>query len=292
MRNLTIALVALSLVVTTSDADAKKKHPKTKKPTIQTGDPLPKKPSKNPKCQDKGAVRFIGSGPSTPLAIVQKGKIESAGDACCAPWAVKGASYKALDAFGQIVGDAQISGGEGYDVTQCYELELATKKGKPGVGLYVDGPFVAPKSAAWTPSASELASLGKTIAALEHALVENAPYSCPSAPALRPLADRALTFSFKDGKDVQQYAVVGGPLLIVARLQADGRWIARDFSDGYPNTCMQRAYEPRAVVDMNGDGVPELVVHDDLGDSFGDIVFGYEAGRYQHIASAVHGSTA
>jgi len=292
MRKLTLLLCALALLATTSDADAKKKHKQQKKPPIMTGDPLPKKPVKNAQCHDQGAARFIGSGPSTPLAVVKKGKIDDAGVACCAPWAVKGAHYKTLDAFGQIVGDADISGGEGYDVSQCYELDLTTKKGKAGVGLYVDGSFSAPKSVAWTPSANEQAALVKTIANLEHALVATAPYDCSSGPKLRPFAERTLFFSFKDDKETVQYAVVGGPLLIVARLQSDGRWVACDFSSPSPDSCRLRAYEPRAVFDMNGDGSPELVVHEDLGDSFGDIVLGYAHGAYREVAAAVSGSTA
>lgn len=289
MRKLTLALCALAVLATTPDAGAKKKH-KPKPKTIQTGDPLPKKPVKNAQCHDKGATRFVGSGPSTPLAMVKKGRIEEPGVACCAPWAVKGAVYKTLDAYGQIVGEASIAGGEGYDVSQCYELQWSTTKGKPGVGLYVDASFKPPKSVAWAPSAAEHVALQKTVDALEHAMVKAASYGCtPDKPLA--LDERAQFFSFETDDRVGHFAVVGGPLLIVAELQKDGRWIAQSLGLR-TNTCQSRAYKPRAVFDMNGDGAPEIVVYEDLGDGFGDLVLGFENGGYRQIAAAVGGSTA
>jgi hypothetical protein len=110
---------------------------------------------------------------------------------------------------------------------------------------------------------------------------------------VHPFAQRALFFSFEHDQTVPlHYAVVGGPLLLVARLQADGRWVARDLSSAPTDTCMPRAYEPRAVFDITGDGEPEIFVHEDLGDSFGDLMFGYQFNGFRLVATAVGGSTA
>lgn len=282
MRKLAI-VVALLLVA--GDASAKKK-----KHFINTGDPIPTKPVTNKQCHDKGAIRLIGSEPSTPFAVVnKKGEIDSAGDACCGQWARAGTKWKAVDAYGQIVGDTVISGGEGYDVTQCYELSFETKKGKPGVGLYLDGPFKQPKSVAWTPSDNERAALSKLVSTLEHSMVPNAPYTCGKDwPKALPINERTLFFLVEKEK----WAVVGGPMMTVAKLQDDGRWIARDTESSWSNTCMQRAYLPRAVFDINGDGKPEIFLHNDFGDAFGDIALGFENGRWLEVAAAVHGSTA
>jgi hypothetical protein len=278
MRRLAIIL---SLLFVVSDASAKKKP-------INTGDPLPKKAIKNKQCHDKGAVRLIGSDPSTPFAVVNtKGDIDSAGDACCGQWARKGTHWKSVDAYGQIVGDTIISGGEGYDVTQCYELSFDTKKGKPGVGLYLDGPYKQPKSVAWTPSDNERASLSKLVATLEHSMVPTAPYTCTPEKPL-PFAERSLFFTV----DKERWAVVGGSMLTIARLQDDGRWIAKETDATTSNTCMPRAFLPRAVFDINADGQPEIFVHQDFGDCFGDIALGLSANRWLEVAAAVHGSTA
>lgn len=283
-----IALV-LALLFVVSDAQAKKKP-------IHTGDPLPAKPVVDEQCHDKGAVRVIGSEPSTPFAVVRKGVVRSAGEACCAQWARKDARFATVDAYGQIVGEAEIKGGEGYDVSQCYELSFTTKKGKPGVGLYLDGGYKPPKSAAWTPSAAESTALAKLVASLESAMVPKAAYECGSVKAL-PLAERALHFSSKEpGKAPVRWAVVGGALLVVARLQDDGRWVARTVLATESDTCRPRAYRPRAVFDVTGDGRPEIFVHEDFGDAFGDVALGLDPsgteGRWIEVATAVYGSTA
>jgi hypothetical protein len=284
MRKLAIAFALLLVTPVTHEAAAKKK-------SINTGDPLPKKPVVSKQCHDKGAVRLIGSEPSTPFATIKKGKLESAGEACCAQWARRGAKYKTLDPYGQTVGDAEIDGGEGYDVTQCYELSFSVKKGKPGVGLYIDPDFVAPKSAVWLPSDVEKSSLMKVVASLEHAMVPSASYPCDATAKALPFGERVLYFH----ADGARWAVAGGPLLTIARMQDDGRWIVVD-TQGSTNTCMQRAYQPRAVFDINGDGRPEIFFHSDFGDCFGDVAFGLDGlpgvAKWVEVAAAVHGSTA
>ncbi len=272
--------VAVALLLVTGDASAKKS-------SIQTGDPLPKKPLVNKQCHDQGALRLIGSDPSTPFATIKKGAIASAGRACCAQWARKGSKYKSLDAYGQIAGDAEISGGEGYDVSQCYELTFSIKKGKPGVGLYVGSDYVAPKSAVWLPSDAEKVALAKVVGSLEQTMVPSADYPCTPQKTL-PLSERALYFHGNGAR----YAVVGGAMLIVARLQDDGRWIAHHTDNHGASTCMARTFMPRAVFDLNGDGRPELFFHEDFGDSFGDVALEQDGTRWVRVAEAVGGSTA
>lgn len=297
MRRMMFALLGLPIALASGDADAK-----SKKHMVQTGDLPPKHAKKNKACHDDGAIRFVGEGPSTPMAVVKNGRIGDAGQACCASWAKVGGRWKALDAHGQIVGDVEVAGAEGYDVTQCYEMGFRTKKGAPGVGVYVQGDYKAPKSPAWAPTDAEKTALAKLVADLEKAMVPSATYDCGDGPkAPLPFAERALFFTMPktvedaEGK-VARWAVVGGPLLVVARLQKDGRWIARHTDAFGTNTCLQRAFRPRAVFDMNGDGRPEIVMHDDYGEAFGDFVLGLDPlgdeGKWEHVVDAVHGSTA
>jgi hypothetical protein len=300
MRTLVFILAAL---LVTASADAKTK--KAKKKEIQTGDPIPSKVVKDKACHDQGAVRFVGDEPSTPLAMVKKGQILEPGQHCCAPWARRGSRWKTLDAYGQVIGEAELAGGEGYDVTQCYELGFKLEKGKAGVGLFVDTSehaWLAPKSAAWTPTDAEKTALHKVVMDMEKAMVPTASYSCdPKATAL-PFSARELFFhapkGYEDatGEKNVRWAVVGGPVLVIARLQKDGRWVARHVDASFTDSCLVHAYTPRAVFEMDGDGTPEIVVHDDFGDSFGDYVMrldraGWE-GKWNVAAEAVHGSTA
>ncbi|MBI2393665.1 MAG: hypothetical protein HYV09_29070 [Deltaproteobacteria bacterium] len=299
MRRTLLLLCATTLVLTAPDAEAKKKKSKVvAKAQIQTGDPLPKKPVVDKACKDQGAVRIIGSEPSTPFAVVKSGVVDSAGEACCAQWARKGARFKTVDAFGAVVGEAEISGGEGYDVSQCYELTFKTTKGAGGVGLYLDGGYKQPKSAAWTPTDAEKAALAKTIASLESVMVPSPSYECKPSPA-RPLADRVLYFNTRDFDEMKsvplRWAVVGGPLLSFAQLQADGKWVARHVHHG-SDGCHMRVFQPRAAFDVDGDGRAEVFVHEDYGDSFGDIMLSVDLQgfpiKWMTVAAAVSGSTA
>lgn len=303
LRKLPLLLLASTLLFAASDADAKGKKkkpaPKPKSAAVMTGDPLPSKPVSNPACQDQGAVRIIGAGPSTPFAMIKKGKIVPAGQECCAQWARKGSHWKTLDASGAVVGEAELTGGEGYDVTQCYELDFTKKKGAPGVGLYVDGDYKAPPSVAWTPNEAEKTSLAKMVASLETAMVPNAIWDCGKIPAAEPFAKRSLFFTVPtdngNGTPVK-WAVVGGPLLVLARLQGDGKWVARHVDAFGADGCQHRAYVPRAAFDVDGDGDPEVFVHYDFGDGFGDIMLGRShmgfEGKWQLLAESVGGSTA
>lgn len=301
-RKLLLSFVALSLVLATHDADAKGKKTKAGKPkpgAVMTGDPLPSKPVTNSACQDAGAIRILGDGPTTPFAMVKKGKLVAAGQECCAQWARKGARYKTLDAFGAVVGEAEIAGGEGYDVSQCYELSMQKKKGSMGVGLYVDGDYKAPPSAAFAPTEVEKASLAKMIGSLEAATVPNPAWECGKMPAAEPFAKRTIYFHVpaSDGAGApSRWAVVGGSILVLARLQGDGKWVARHVDAFGADGCQHRVYQPRAAFDVDGDGDPEVFVHYDYGDGFGDIVLGRShmgfEGKWELRAESVGGSTA
>ncbi|MGZ3473078.1 MAG: hypothetical protein ACXWUG_01415 [Polyangiales bacterium] len=303
MRTLTKGLFLAAALLVAASADAKTKKPKKKE--IQTGDPIPSKPVKDKACHDQGAVRFVGDEPSTPLAMVKKGKIMEPGQHCCAPWARRGSRWKTLDAYGQVIGEAELAGGEGYDVSQCYELGYTLKKGKAGVGLFVDTsehPWKAPKSAAWAPTDAEKIALHKVVTDLEHAMVPQASWSCDPKVVALPFSARELFFTAPkgyedaDGDKAVRWAVIGGPILVIARLQKDGRWVARYVDASFTDSCTPHAYTPRAAFDMDADGTPEIVVHEDFGDSFGDTVLtldraGFE-GKWVVASEAVAGSTA
>jgi hypothetical protein len=69
------------------------------------------------------------------------------------------------------------------------------------------------------------------------------------------------------------------PVLIVARLQAGGRWVATHTDTTASDICRTGTFQARAAFDMNGDGDPEIVVHGDYLDSFGDHVLQADGNR-------------
>ncbi len=313
MRKIALTLLASVLLVVPNvpNADAKTKKaakvvkaPKAektasvqKKPKpIETGDPLPKKMVTNPACADQGALRILGDDPVTPFAYVKKGKLTEAGIECCAQWARAGSHWKSVDAYGAVVGEMEVTGGEGYDVSQCYELELTKTQGQKGVGLYLQGDYTPPKSVIWAPKATERAALAESIVQLEKQMVPKSEYT--ECEAARPFAERVLYFDKGNSNDSvrEKWAVVGGPLLVVARLQGDGKWITRYVDTFGSSSCALRTYQPRAVFDADADGVPEIFLHYDYGDGFGDAMLGYVftgfEGKWETAAISVGGSTA
>jgi hypothetical protein len=306
MRARVIGLLAVAVFAvgaTPASAAAKKKpKPKVEKP-IETGDPLPAKLPKNPACKDKGATRWLAHDPINPLALVGKKGIASADIECCASFSKLGSQWHAIDAYGQIAGTIEIDGGEGYDVSQCWELSTKVRSGNEGVGLYVDLDWKPGKSARWVPSVERKARLATTVGTLESAMVPTSDWPCDGGEPALAFDARALFFTTKadaDDKAVSHWAVVGGSILVIARLEDEGkkteRWIAHHVNNDSASTCSKRVHRPLAVVDMDGDGQPEVIVHDDYGDSYGESVLGIRGfagwAKWDEIASSVGGSTA
>jgi hypothetical protein len=131
-------------------------HTPTRQGTIlapETGDPLPDRVAGPRSCDVRNGARFLGRSPHVPLAVVRHRSLASVPRECYARWSMRGARWRALDAWGQVVGVAETVGGEGYAITGAYELELAVRSGSAGTGLYVGelDPWQPAPSAEWTP---------------------------------------------------------------------------------------------------------------------------------------------
>lgn len=263
---------------------------------VNTGDPLPEGPVADGDCP-AGDARWLGFDPHVPFAVTSRGEIETAGVACCAPWAVRGARWQAIDRWGRVVGLAEVSGGEGYDLTQCYELVLRKVEGEDGVGLFVSPGWTSPPSAEWTPQPAERASLA-TLVAHADALF---PPRMDDGP-LAPIADRTLFFQAAPNEgnpeDPTRFAVVGGRVLVVAGKTEPGAWALSHFDSKMAETGYSPpdAYRPLAVVDVDGDGWPEIVFRESDGPSWGDVILRMQpdsTGRpWERVAESVGGSTA
>lgn len=233
---------------------------------------------------------------NTPLAW-GGAEVSSAGAAACSAWASVGVTWTALDRFGQIAGTARVAKGEYYSVTKCVELELAGVSGGRGADLWVSAAagFQAAPSAEWRPTKAEQVGLSTLVKTLEGAMLPGPEWEgCETQVAA--LSPRAMFFHSKEGDDrVRDRAVVGGPLLIIAERdpQRGGAWIANFVDSTDANACLPAQFAPKAVVDLNQDGVPEVVVHTDDGPVFGDIVYGFQPlGGWHVVARGVPGSTA
>jgi hypothetical protein len=274
----------------------------TSRPTVNTGDPLPRMAVSDRRCVDRkpGTTRWLGSNPHVPFFIAVGDDISPAGSACCAPWAARGSRWRAIGQYGEVTGVARVTGGEGYDVTQCYELDLAMVSGVSGVGLFASekGNWKPPtQSARWEPTQHELDSLERMVGGLE-ALFEKPRWESqreskpPKSSALR---ERMLSFAIgpapERGDRVERFVAVGGRALIIARLDDKEGWKLSHVDLSFALDAVESIF-PLAAFDVDGDGVPEFIYHWNAGDSWADAILRFDDHGWTLVAESVGGSTA
>lgn len=210
-----------------------------------------------------------------------------ASDAACRTWAGDGSVWTSLDRLGRPVGKATVRGMERYDVTNCDELNLVTTQGAKGVGIFVSQGYVPAAISAWRPTGkayADLVALVKTQDGTAH----------PHDIAF----DRRM-FSWK-APDGGSFAAVGGRSLAVLKLE-NGAWrVLHRASPPKPTVAYAKGFEPSiphaleiiGVVDMNGDGKVEIVVHERLDDAYGDFTLTPKGDGYRRIEAGIHGAFA
>jgi hypothetical protein len=215
---------------------------------------------------------WLATAPHVPLALVDGEAIHNVGERgkTCGPearWAAPMSHWKAVDAFGQVTGVFRVAGSDLYDVTQCHEVFFEGQKGEgPGV-LFVseDSGWTAGKSAMWKPAVAEKKRFERFVTGVEQSFIDKKPVGLAG-----PLGRRTLYFDLPAAAGrPQHWALSGGPILVVAYLGEHGHWKA---STVRPPLGLAKSYKPVSVLDMNGDGVPELVYHSDDGPSYADAV--------------------
>jgi hypothetical protein len=215
---------------------------------------------------------WLATAPHVPLALVDGDAIKAVGERgkSCGPesrWAAPLSHWKAVDSFGQVTGVFRVAGSDLYDVTQCHEVFFEGQKGEGPSALFVseDSGWAPGKSAMWKPSLAEKKHFERFLGGVEQSFIDKKPTGLAG-----PLGRRTLYFDLPAAAGrPQHWAVSGGPILVVAYLGAHGHWKA---STVRPPLGLAKSYKPVSVLDMNGDGVPELVYHSDDGPSYADAV--------------------
>jgi hypothetical protein len=230
-----------------------------------------------PASADTARVRFLGSAPIGPLASVSRGALRSPHDRACRSWGAVGSRWKELDALGRVAGDVEVVRREYYDVSRCDELSVRLVRGHRGAGVYVDAnaPYRPAPVSFWRPSEADLETLYRLAGA-------------------RAREQRTRTFFFEWGTSHERFAAVGGRSLLLCAWRG-GRWTI--VHDERPDSLQgtDREYRPLAVMDMNGDGRPELVVHvrEGSGEWYADETISMHAGgTWGRVAAGIYGSTA
>ncbi len=279
MRRMLASIVAVAVAVAIPAADAhgaaKKKKvavaPKAKAPKPKAAAPKPKAAAPKPKapsCGEPGAVQLAVADPLRPFAAARAGKIDAVDLACCASWARAGATWTVVDRLGAPIADAAISTQDD-DASTCAEISRSAPGGKKGSGLIVRG-AVKPQ-APFAPTPAQRAALAKTVASVEKEHVPARSWACLTMPFPVDLRTIAFTVERGDGEP-QRWAVVGGEALVVAKLESDGTWSPKLVRATAPDGCHPQAYVARAVFDADGNGRPEIFVHEEVGDAASELV--------------------
>ncbi|MFO0588094.1 MAG: hypothetical protein U0441_11165 [Polyangiaceae bacterium] len=242
--------------------------------------------------------RFMASG--IPLAEVRDGRLHGVATpkhpcGVRASWSKKGSQWTALDAWGQVAGTLTVSGSDQHDGTGCHQVSFAEGTGKDGLGVFVSkgsGYSPAP-SVRWSPAADVEKRFERLYASQATAWIDG-------KPAASAEHGKTLFFSLPkqegspEGAPTERrpthWAVSGGRVLIVAYVGATGSW---KVGHVLAPTGKDDAYQPLAVMDMDGDGLPEIVVHEESSGVFNDRVLSFDAGamRWEKTVESPGGAT-
>ncbi len=247
---------------------------------------------------------FLGGNPHVPLAVAHGSLLRSAvsdterGHSCGprSRWRVPASRWNAIDAWGQLVGSYVVESFDDYDVTGCAEIAFVGAPRNDGALVFVSA------DSAWQPSPSlQWAPSGVQRQGFEAALADVVRGHAQSH-LMRECTEIhedtrffEIAASHANGAVAQRFAVGGrNGGYVVASLGADGRW-SRDLVKSEPVRAPDytNCYKPVAVFDMNGDGVPEIVMRQSEPASWSDFVLMRSGtGHWQVVATSPGGSTA
>jgi hypothetical protein len=240
------------------------------------------------------ASYFLAGDPHVPLAVVKDGHISDTefSDSHCGAtkrWKALKSSWQALDAWGQPLGTFKATSKDDYDATGCAELSFSPQLANDLTHVFVSADSV------WQPSASVEWSVPEARRVTFKAL----------AKKNIPDANVPANFVWPECKSIPEemrffHAGTRGDWAIAT--SNAGFMVAAATPRGWKLTKVERSpvqaggagcFRPVAVFDMNGDGVPEIVIRFSGGDGWNDFVLGLsEDNRWELVAASPGGSTA
>jgi hypothetical protein len=236
---------------------------------------------------------FLAGDPHVPLAVVTDGRIDDRAFSrhCGARrrWKTLGTRWKALDAWGRPMGVYTATSKDDYDATECSELSLSPRLANDLTHVFVsvDSAWRPPASAEWAapaPKRAALASIAKT---------RIPDTSVPKAEVWTQCTSirHKSRFFHVPGRGDWAIATSNAGWL-VARDDASG-WTVRSEDHAPKTPYSAECFRPVAVFDMNGDGVPEIVLRASGGDGWNDVVLALgRDDRWHVVAVSRGGSTA
>lgn len=227
----------------------------------------------------RGQTRFLSKDPHGPLALAKGSGLSAPAASACRTWGDADGVWYTLDRLGHVVGKAEVTGMERYDVTNCDELHLEPVVGGAGAGIFASKGYQAAALSSWKPGGKALAELQGLIRRRDR----------PLGGRDLPLEQRTIAWKAPDGGE---WAVVGGRRLTVLRREAGAWRVMHKIEPPRREEAALDRFMPVAVLDMNGDGKIEIVVHEDQLTSYSDFTLTPSSRGYRRIDAGIHGSTA
>ncbi len=264
------------------------------------GDPWPIHPVTDPLCPRnvKDEIRWLSARPVVPFARVRDGQLATAGPACCVSWWRRDEAWLAVDRWGQPIRKHTVTSGDGYDVTECIEMILEPEPRK--AVLFVSTGHEPGPSFEWKPTKAQKTALRETLSTYHRVLVEEGRV----AEATKVGAASAQFFTMDANWECKMlgYAAVGGLSTTIWQLPEGGPWSlvyqraptsfdSRDWGRSTLGTTSGTLFNPIAVLDMDGSGIPEVVVRYDARFSYSDFALRFNGSYWEEGAEGVGGAT-
>ncbi|MFK7930417.1 MAG: hypothetical protein AB8H79_19670 [Myxococcota bacterium] len=254
-------------------------------------------PALPPACS-AGNNAWLASNPRVPLAIVDDQSIASPDASCCAAWKSPDTPWQGIDAWGQSLNIARVTGDHEYDASQCWELTLTPNNDNGRAALYVSGDWTPSPSFEWQPSPQQHAEFTAFVAALRILTVSPEYHQADYTKRRDPQPAFFELPKSDDAHNVHptKFAAMGGSTFALAYIASDGTWkLGTLLNDTAIPVGPVDTYDIVAIVDMNADGLPEVVVHTDEGPAWNDVVLTlhnpYQRYAWSITATSVLGGT-
>lgn len=225
-----------------------------------------------------------------PLVVVRAGVISPC-DKSCLRAARKGAHIRSVRIDGSISGDNRVTGLLRSSTEPSRELVLAAPT---EAQLFVnDGYRAHPAVKAGSLAAEGLREIEAFVRPIDELVIDR---SAPMIGTVPPLPRRLTVFPFTTKGHESQYAVITGPSLAIAAQNANRQWVLQHLEQATaPEGFYAEAFHLVAIVDMDGDGLPEIIAVKEIGESWWHLVLHYtsagETGGGWTVVATVPGST-
>jgi hypothetical protein len=225
-----------------------------------------------------------------PLVFVRAGVISRC-DRSCTRGVRNGAHLRGVGIDGGAAGDVRVSGVRRADTAPADEIVLASPT--KGALLVNDGHHAHPAVRVGNLVDEPLREMEAFVRPLDDLVIDR---SAPMLGAVPPLPRRLTVFPFTVDGHESLYAVITGPSLAIAVQNARHQWVLQHLEQATaPEGFYAEAFHLVAIVDMDGDGLPEIVALKHMGESWWHLVLHYkqegDAGGWMVVAT-VPGRTA